>query len=202
MGLNDLLKELEIEVDDEVKLADVKIEDLPEEQQPLFKKAMDIIAKQTDEIAAVSLVAKTLKEHAAKPEEKPEEKKPAEGIFGLEKDDPYAYAFETMAGMIGNIGVKTEDQIQADFEEDIKALALKDKSIVHVIPEMDEILKTHPTMRSDVNTLFALAKQTKERRVEKPKPTETAGSDSNTVQNPVQQKSIAEAFAEAEKNLK
>ena len=200
MGLNDLLKELEIDTEEE-SLADVKIEDLPEEQQPLFKKAMDIIAKQTDEIAAVSLVAKTLKEHAAKPVEKPEEKKPEEGIFGLEKDDPYAHAFETMAGMIGNIGVKTEYQIQADFEEDITELAKKDKTIVHVIPEMEAILKTHPTMRSDVNTLFALAKATKERRKEKVKPTEITGATTNTVQNSVQSKSITEAFAEAEKSL-
>jgi len=202
--LKELLDDLEIDTKtDEVNLKDVKIDDIPEEHRPIFKRAMGIIEEQTNEISRRDIMIDALK--TVKPKEEAKEEK----VLGvLEPDDPYAPAFKKLSDAIEVISSRGQVDKAKTFETSLKEFAADHKDIVRYVKEMDQLLVDHPTLQSDVPKLYTLAKSTKEGREKlskhetvKPQRTETSGMPTSNVDNLTQGKSISEAFDLAEKNL-
>lgn len=232
-NLSDLLKSIDIDVDgvnnknnenneDEIKLEDISLDDIPKEQQPIFKKLIDTVDLQKNEIAKNQLINSQLKDIVKSGLPKENEKETGsndkeEKILGvLDKDDPYAPAFQTLTDMIGNVNskIKVEDSEKV-FEDDIKNIAMKNKDIVRYVKEMDELHEQYPNMQAA--HLYSLAKSLKEGRDKKSQDTNTEVNRQNNLNRfttesqgtfggnvkPTQKvASIGEAFELAEKDQK
>ena len=205
-SLKELLDEIEIktddlEKDDPLDPTKVKLEDLPEEQRPIFEKALGLLNEQTNELAKKDLVIQTLQSTQKEPDPvKPTDEE--KGIFGLEKDDPYVGAFQQLNDAISGISKKTEVDAEKEFKTNLKKFAGKNPDIVRYANDMDRIREDHPTLITDIPKLYSLAKQVVERRKEKPKPTtESTGTSPNNIVQIQQGKTIAEAFSLAEQKL-
>ena len=215
-SLKQLLDELEIDttVKDEQDLKDVKIDDIPEEHRPIFKKAVDIINAQTNELAKRELVIKTLKETKQEPIIKKEEQE--ESVFGLEPTDPYAKVFKSLSDEIKSLKSEKVTNTQEVFKNNIITFVKENPDTVQYVKEMDAILVEHPTMGKDIPTLYKMAKDLKERRatLQKNKKDELAreekagnfklesgGPAPHNVREIKEAKSITQAFDFAEKSL-
>jgi hypothetical protein len=216
--LKQLLDDLEIEVeddkkDDEIDLKNVKLEDITEEQRPIFEKALNIINDQTTELSKRELIINTLKEDRVKPQTVIDEDKEEKILGVLDTDDQYAPAFKKLADAIEGISKKDEINEQEQFEENLKTFAIKNKDIVKYVKDMDKLLFKHPTLSNDIPTLYHLAKNISEGR-EKLKGNkreeleskdnlvfENSGQSLGNVTNITQAKTIGEAFELAQKKI-
>ena len=216
-SLKQLLDELEIdtgdlEKKDEIDLSTIKIEDLPEEQRPIFKRAMGIIDSQTNKIAGQELVIKTLKETSKIPEKGGE--KEEKGL--IDENDPYAPMFKELRDEIHSLKSEKVQDVQKIFKNNITSFVKKTPDMVRYVKEMDAILIEHPTMGKDIPTLYKMAKDLKEGRAKAQKEknddldrqgnagmstTEMGGTASHLTRQVTAAKSIGEAFDLAEKNL-
>ena len=122
--------------------------------------------------------------------------------MGLEEDDPYLPVFKSFAQKINSIGVKSPQQLEAEFETNIQAFAAENKDIVQYVKEMDGLVKDHPTLKQDVPKLYQLAKAMKGGEEKSKQSSETTGNTSRDVVQTVQSKSLSEAFDSAQKTLK
>lgn len=228
-SLKEILDDLEIDTSDledkndenDVKLDEVKIEDIPEEQRPIFQKLLDERKDFGNEIAKRDLAIKTMRDFIPKDKEpEPKEKDvKKESIFGLDADDPYAPAFQKLADMIGGIQQKEVTDREDNFKSNLISFAQKNKDIVKYAEDMDFIrdqLKPNSPLRFDVPRLYELAKQNAERRANtnqdkvtdlnrqkkaKKLASESGGLSLDNTQDIVESKSIADAFDAAEKKL-
>ena len=203
-SLKELLDEIEIktddlEKDDPLDPTKVKLEDLPEEQRPIFEKALGLLNEQTNELAKKDLVIQTLQSTQKDPDPVVDDEKDE---LGLEKDDQYAPIFNKLFNAIEGISKKTEVDAEKEFKTNLKSFAKDNSDIVRYANDMDRIANEHPTLMNDIPKLYSLAKQVVERRKEKPKPTtESTGTSPNNVVQIQQGKTIAEAFSLAEQKL-
>ena len=169
------------------------LDDIPEEQRPIFEKAMGIIEEQTNEISRRDLMIETLK--SVKPEEKP----PKVDDPPDEDEDP---RFKVMQDEINSLKSANVVDAKVEFETNLKEFASKNKDIVRYVKDMDILLKDHPTLQNDIPKLYELAKSVHEGR-ENPRKhtTETSGMSSQHVTAKSESKTIGEAFDLAESKL-
>ena len=196
---------------DDLDLSKVKLEDIPEKERPIFKKALDIIENQTNEISKRDLMLEALKGVVKQPEKqtKQENKTDDEKILGvLDKTDPYAPAFLKLAQAIEGIGSRLKSTDEKDFKTRVEEFAKEHKDIVRYAKEMDGLLTQHPTLQNDIPKLYNLAKMTKERRDElgdnkkdRTGQFEKSGTSSTQTNEITNASSIGAAFDAAEKTL-
>lgn len=213
-NLKQLLEELEIDVNDdddddkndEPDLSSVKLEDIPEEHRSLFKKAIDTIEAQTNEISKRDIMLNTLKDYVPKDKPKDKPKDEDEKILGvLDKDDPYAPAFQKLADAISGISKASEMDQEKKFQEDVTNFAKENPDIVRYAQDMDKLLAEHPSLQNDIPKLYLLAKNINERRdvksKDRPKRNRQSGERSGVANSNVTDiknyKSIDEAFEAA-----
>lgn len=229
-SLGDLLKDVEIDISDleekddkeEIKLEDLKLDDIDEKHRPYFKKLIETVQGQEIKSAEKDLVIKTLKENLPKQTKELEKKSNKdEKILGvLDPDDPYAPVFKTLADMIGGITQKESANLDESWKSNVLSFAEKNKDIVKYYKDMDKIrnnLRDDSPWKYDVQYLYNTAKDMVERRenirnskkeeinqnqnVRKFK-TETSDISSSNASDIVESKSIAEAFEAAEGKMR
>ena len=222
-SLKELLDELQIDTsdldkkEDEINLKDVKLDDIPEAQRPIFEKMIATMDEQTNAIASRDIAMNTMKEALVLAQQKePEKKEEKKEVFGLAEDDPYAPAFSKLSEMIGEIKSANTVDTQKEFETNLVNFAQKNKDIVRYVQDMDKLIEEHPTLKGDVPKLYTLAKSISERRtgLEKDKKddlerqrelnahrSESPGMSGEHASGIVQSGTIAEAFDAAEKSV-
>lgn len=229
-SLKQLLDDLEIDTSDlddkgdqdsnkesEINLKDIKLDDIPEAQRPIFKRLIDTTENLTNEVAKRDLIINTLKDVRQKPkeEEKKKDQENEEKILGiLDKSDPYAPAFQKLFDEIQGFKTAKVKDAEKDFETNLIAFAQSNKDVVRYVKDMDDLLEEHPTLRGDIPKLYTLAKSIHERRENaksskkeelgtdrKRFSTERSGMSSEHVSSPQNFKTLADAFEDAEKKV-
>ena len=232
-SLKELLDELEIKTDDlgennqgnqneeEFNLKDIKLDDIPEKQRPIFKKLIDDSENYQNEIAKRDLAIRTLQSVTAnipdKTQNHNQNQNQEEKVLGvLEKDDPYAPAFQKIADSINSISKSNERNKEEDFKNNLISFAKENKDIVRYVQDMDKLVEEHPSLKRDIPKLYLLAKTVGERREGKVKQkkdemkregnadtfsTEISGMSNQNVSDIPSSKSIADAFEVAQKQL-
>ena len=224
-SLKELLEGLEIDVSDleekkdEINLKDIKLDDIPEKQRPIFQKLIDNAENLTLEVSKRDIVIKSLKDAVGAGIKQTQEKDPdkKEKILGvLESDDPYAPAFQKIADAIEGISAKGKVDKEKEFETNLIGFAKENKDIVKYVKDMDALLEKHPTLKGDIPTLYTMAKNISERRLikasdkkdelEKQKNanrfrSEGSGISGTNVVGISNAKTISEAFDLAEKKI-
>ena len=224
--LKELLEEIEIDVSDledkgdgegeeKVDLKDVKLEDIPEEQRPLFQTLLKTVEDQTNSIAKQNLVITTLK--TAVPKEEKVEKVEKDDL-GLDENEPSTAVLKTILSEIKGIKDGKVADKESNWERNVAVFATKNKDIVRYAPDMDklrnELVEDSP-LKYNVAALYKLAKSIREGRETKKETkednlnrqdnvkryrTEDSGFPSQSVDNiSGNSKTIEEAFTEMEK---
>ena len=222
-NLKQLLDELEIKTDDldeggkkdDINLKDVKLDDIPEAQRPIFKKLIDTTESLTNEVAKRDLIINTLKDvKTLATEEKEKPKTEEEKVLGvLDKTDPYAPVFQKLSDAIEGIKLDKQKNTDEEFKNNLISFAKENKDIVRYVTDMDNLIEQHPSLKADIPKLYILAKAVHERRTTQEKTkkedlqkdpnrfrTESSGMSGRNVTELSNAKSIQEAFEMVEKS--
>ncbi len=233
-SLLELLESLDIKTDDlgeddpnkqddpnKIKLDEIKLDDIPEQQRPIFKALIDKTTSLENEGSKKDLIINTLTKVAktvnVQKETKDEGEEGDEKVLGiLDKTDPYAPVFQRLADMIGSDRADKGADKEATFKKDMIAFVKDHSDIYKLAPTMDKITEDHPTMRYDISKLYKLARAIKEGSDAKAKEkaddlkrqkdagrsgSERDGISSVNTQDIQQSKTIKEAFDAAEKKI-
>jgi hypothetical protein len=234
--LKQLLEDLDIDTSDiddgnnkddknEPDINNLKLDDIPEEQRPIFKKLKDTLDQQTNELAKRDLALKTMKDAviaAQRTQPKNNDNKDTDNneddkVFGiLPADDPYAPVFKKLGDTLDQIKNANQKDTEAEIRQNIQNFATQNPDMVQYAEDMDKLVAAHPTLINDIPTLYNMAKQVKEGRkakVENKKNdmnrsnnarnhiTESPGFSNANVVETKESKSIGEAFANAQESL-
>lgn len=159
MNLSDILKDLNIPIEGE-KPADSKVDfekfdtsKLPDEAKTVFKTMLDTINDSKNQLAGKDLVINTLKTvHVEKPVAPAA---PAEEIT-----DPVLKEIQDLKNELATIKRASTKTVEETFKDGIKSLVSNKETqdVVRFVPEMKTLLQQHPSLATDVNGLYYLAK--------------------------------------------